>query len=101
MKQEDEVEMILKESERICDRLNTALFEGQNNSLTIPVAYYSVARFVAQFLYDTAPSYEGDPLESFNETVKNILAAFENEGKDDTHRILKYNVGESELNNSN
>lgn len=98
MKQEDEIEMILKESEEICNQLNKAMFEGRK-SLKLPVAYYSVARFVAQFLYDAAPSFDGDPLESLNSTIKNILQAYEDEGKDDTHRLLRFVSGTPELEN--
>lgn len=102
MKQEDEIEMILNESELICTKLNKALFEGQeSNSLKLPVAFYAVARFAAQFLYDTGPSFEGDPLESFNNTVRNILKAYQDEGRDETYRVLKYKMANPDLNQEN
>lgn len=102
MKQEDEIEMILNESELICTRLNKALFEGQeSNSLKLPVAFYAVARFTAQFLYDAGPSFEGDPLESFNNTVKNIMMAYQDEGRDETYRVLKYCTTNPDLDQKN
>ena len=94
--------MILEESGLICDRLNKALFEGhKGNSIKLPVAFYAVARFAAQFLYDAGPSFDGDPLDTFNETVKNIMKAYQVEGRDETNRILKYNMGNFDLDTEN
>ena len=102
MKKKEEIDIILEESELICDQLNKALFEGQKgNSIKLPVAFYAVARFAAQFLYDAGPSFCGDPLETFSDTVKNIMMAYPDEGRDETYRILKFTKGNPDLSTEN
>ena len=91
MEYEKEVDEVLKVSEVISQRLNKALLdECEGKTLDLVAAYYSVARFVAGFIDDLRPVYGDDILDSFHSTVKDILQAFEDEGKDQTGRILKY-----------
>lgn len=91
MVNEKEVDEILKVSEVISKRLNKALLdECAGKTLDLVAAYYSVARFVAGFIDDIRPVYGDSILDSFNSTVKGILQAFEDEGRDDTGRILKW-----------
>ena len=91
MVNEKEVDEILKVSAVISQRLNKALLEEcEGKTLDLVAAYYSVARFVAGFINDIRPIYGDDILDTFNSTVKDILQAFEDEGKDETGRILKY-----------
>lgn len=99
MNSDKEVELILNESEKICERLNKALIEG-GKSINVSLSFYAVARFTAQYLYDISPILENDPVETFTNTVKNIMQAFEDEGPDKTHRLLKYRMegeGETEI----
>lgn len=91
MANEKEVEKILEQSEKVSKRLNKALVEEcENRSIDLMTAYYSVARFVAGFIDDIRPVLGNDVVDSFHSTVKDILQAFEDEGRDQTGRILKY-----------
>lgn len=91
MDYEKEVDEVLKVSEVISKRLNKALLEEcEGKTLDLVAAYYSVARFVAGFIDDIRPVYGDDILDSFHSTVKDILQAFHDEGRDDTGRILKW-----------
>ena len=99
MKKDDQVEKILDESEKICERLNLALMERckKNQGLDIQTGFYAVARFAAEFLHDVQPILGEDISVAFSETVNNIMQAFKNEGEDDTHRILRFNIGNDEV----
>lgn len=107
MVSEEKVEQVLKDSEEICKCLNLALTikYDEKKGMDIQTIYYAVARFAAQFISDIQPVLGDDIVDSFFETVRNILQAYEDEGKDETHRILKYNVGnpsdESETDENN
>lgn len=59
----------------------------------VMTAYYSMARFVAGFIDDIRPAIGDDVLDSFTSTVKDILQAFQDEGKDNTGRLLKFHPG--------
>lgn len=94
MASDKEIEKILKQSEIVSQRLNKAILdECESKSMELGAAYYSVARFVAGFIDDIRPVLGDKVLDSFTSTVKDILQAFQDEGKDKTYRLLKYHLG--------
>ncbi len=99
MSKMNEVEEILNESEKICESLNQALMERckQNQGLNIQTGFYAVARFAAQFLHDVQPILGKDISKAFSETVNNIMQAYEDEGEDQTNRMLKFNVNNDKV----
>lgn len=93
---EKDVDLVLHKSEEICKELNFVLGKelAGLKEMQMGVAYYSVARFAAQFLHDVMPALGDDIPNSFQATVNDILQAFQNEGPDDTYRFLKFMAAE-------
>lgn len=88
---EKKLEKVLEESEKICNKLNLTLFDNvKGKNMPIEILFYSIARFAAQFLYDIKPAMGDEIVDTFSETVGNIMQAYHDEGKDSTYRVLKY-----------
>lgn len=91
MKEKD-VNLILNKSGEICKELNL-VFRKQLagvKDVQMGVAFYSVARFAAQFLHDVKPVMGDDITKRFQATIENILQAYQDEGPDETYRFLKF-----------
>ena len=91
-----EVNLVLEKSEEICKKLNYILEKEcvKLKEMQMGVAFYSVARFAAQFLYDVRPVMGDDIKESFKQTLDDIMQSYEDEGPDKTNRVLKYHNSE-------
>lgn len=91
-----EVNLVLEKSEEICKKLNYVLEKEcvKLKDMQLGTAFYSIARFAAQFLYDVRPVMGDDIKDSFIQTLDNIMQAYEDEGPDKTNRILKYHSSE-------
>ena len=87
-----EVNLVLEKSKEICKKLNYVLEKEsvKMKEMQIGTAFYSIARFAAQFLYDVRPVMGDDVKESFKRTLDDIMQAYEDEGPDKTSRILKF-----------
>jgi len=91
-----EVNLVLEKSEEICKKLNYVLEKEcvKLKDMQLGTAFYSIARFAAQFLYDVRPVMGDNIKESFKQTLDDIMQAYEDEGPDKTNRILKYHSSE-------
>ena len=89
---EKDVNLVLEKSEDICNELNLVFAKNLKGmkDMQMGVAFYSVARFAAQFLHDVKPAMGNDIAKSFQSTVENILQAYQDEGPDDTYRFMKF-----------
>ena len=87
---DEEVNHTLEEGMKICDKLNAILYNAKdgNRGISLGLAYYSVARFAAEFLYKTRPDMEDDDiLGGFNQAVANIYQAFCDDEEDEGEEI--------------
>lgn len=91
-----EIDFVLNKSEDNCKELNKVFGEQISGlkDMQMGVAYYSVARFAAQFIHDVRPVMGEGFEKSFMDTIDNILQAYEDKGPDKTFRFLKFIQGE-------